>query len=211
MTIDITKKIGNDWKNHFYYERSESVERLAQFWGPDTIFIKRFAALDKTNLCELACGHGRHVPQYVDKCENVCLIDINCENIEFCKKKFENIEKIKFYVNNGNQFNEIPDNSQTAIFSYDAMVHFDILDIGEYIRDSWRILKPGGRILYHHSNYYYSPGRYYNHNPHSRNFMSDKIFAHMAITSGFEILSQDIINWGHSSALDCLSLCEKLI
>ena len=94
------------------------------------------------------------------------------------------------------------------------MIHFNLIDIAGYINDAWRILKPGGRILFHHSNYYGAqPGNFYFQNPGGHNFCSDRIFAHLATVAGFKVLSQDLLDVDTGKkivkGLGCLSLCEK--
>jgi len=203
--------IGKDWISSSYYD---DVEKLTGFWNESSAFYKSFCQLDCTNIVELACGHGRHVPKYLDKAKSITLVDINQQNIDFCKKRFLNETKIKYVTNAGNDFNGIESNSQTAIFTYDAMVHFEMLDILSYIKDANRILVEGGKILFHHSNAAFSPELYYTQKPQCRNFMSADIFAYMALRMGFVVLKQDIFSWGSgdnfAKDIDCLSLCEKV-
>jgi hypothetical protein len=106
-------------------------------------------------------------------------------------------------------------NSQTAVFTYDAMVHFEMLDIIEYLKDANRISIDGGKILFHHSNAAFSPEIFYHYKPHMRNYMSADIFAYLALRFGFVVISQDIMSWGivgenFSKDIDCLSLCQKI-
>lgn len=214
---NITKKIGDAWNVDIdkmakkYYEHAENY--LITFWGRDTVFNRAFEQLDCSDIVELACGHGRHVTQYLEKANTITLVDINQQNIDFCKKRFAGKQKIEYLVNQGNNFNGIGSNSQTAVFCYDAMVHFEMLDIIEYIKDANRILVNGGKLLFHHSNADYSPERGW-HKPHGRNFMSADIFAYLALRHGFIILTQDIVSWGTDETffadLDCLSLCKKV-
>lgn len=210
---NMTKLIADDWKQHDYYEHAE--KSLSPFWDKDSIFYKHFNSLDLSNVVELACGHGRHVPQYINEAGAISLVDVNNENIDFCKNRFKDYtNKITFFVNQGSDFSGIEDNSKTAIFSYDAMVHFDMLAIGEYLKESYRILAPNGKCLFHHSNYSKSPLNFYQHNPHWRNFMSGDIFANLATIAGLKIISQDIIGWGVGEKryfnLDCVTLLQKL-
>lgn len=212
--LDLTSRIGSDWKMNKYYERAEQSDWLATFWDKNSIFKKRFNKLDTSSIAELACGHGRHVPQYYFQANKIYLLDINEENIDYCKTRFGKEDKITYLVNSGKDFSDIPSNSLTSIFSYDAMVHFDILDIASYIKDTARVLKKGGRFLFHHSNYDKAPGNYYSNNPSWRNFMSANIFVHFSKINNFKIISQDILDWyvreGNGKDLDCLTLCEKL-
>jgi len=200
--------IGNDWISNPYYDEAEKYLNL--FWDEKTIFHKYFSELDCTNIVELAVGHGRHVQKYLEKAKTITLVDINRENIDFCQKRYSRENKIKYLVNSGNDFNGIDSNSQTAIFCYDAMVHFELVDILEYLKESNRILVNGGKILFHHSNAAFSPELLYNQKPGGRNFLSADIFTYLATRNDFEVLRQDIFPWGNSETqIDCLSLCQK--
>jgi len=212
LSDEMRINIGKDWASNQYYDDAE--KWLNGFWSENTVFYESFCQLDCNNIVELACGHGRHIPKYLDKSNNITLVDINKENIDFCKKRFSNETKIKYITNTGSDFNGIEANSQTAIFTYDAMVHFEMLDVLSYIKDANRILVEGGKILFHHSNAAFSPELYYTQKPYCRNFMSADIFAYMALRMGFAVLKQDLISWGSGDDLvkdnDCLSLCQKV-
>lgn len=210
--INITKAIGDvfltgnkDGDKYF----SDAESWLETFWSENNCFYKCFQQLDCSNIVELACGHGRHVQKYLDKAKNITLVDINNDNIELCKKRFSNESKIRYVVNTGSDFKGIESNSQTAIFCYDAMVHFEMLDILQYIKDANRILIENGKILFHHSNMAFNPERGW-HKAGARNFMSADIFAYLALRNGFVVLSQDIFDWEGQADADCLSLCQKI-
>jgi ubiquinone/menaquinone biosynthesis C-methylase UbiE len=212
LSDEATKNIGKDWVSSVYYDDAE--KWLDVFWNNDTVFYKDFCQLDCANIVELACGHGRHVQKYQEKSKTITLVDMNQENIDFCKKRYSDNDKIKYMVNSGNNFKGIDSNSQTAVFTYDAMVHFELLDILEYLKESNRILIDGGKILFHHSNAAFSPEFSYHQKPHWRNFMSADIFAYLALRTGFIVLQQDIFSWGSgrnfAKDIDCLSLCQKV-
>jgi ubiquinone/menaquinone biosynthesis C-methylase UbiE len=203
---DLTKIIGDEWKINSYYDQAE--DSLHGFWGEDTVFYRAFQKLDLSSVTELACGHGRHVPRYLEKAGHITLVDINRENLDFCRNRFKGENKISYMLCQGNDFGDIPAVSQSAIFSYDAMVHFELLDVAAYLRDANRILMNGGRLLFHHSNAAFKPGVYYHEKPGWRNFMSAGIFTHLAVRMGFTVLEQTVIDWGVKD-LDCVSLCEK--
>ena len=213
---EATKDIGKNWVSSSYYAQAE--EWLDVFWAEDTVFYKSFCQLDCTNIVELACGHGRHVQKYLEKTKTITLVDINQENIDFCKQRFLGNAKINFLVNNGNSFKGIDTNSQTAILTYDAMVHFELLDILEYLKESNRILVNGGKILFHHSNAAasatFKPELGYRLQKNGRSFMSADIFAYLALRTGFVVLQQDIFSWSegetYTKDVDCLSLCQKV-
>ncbi len=124
-----------------YFDSAE--KHLEIFWDKDTYFRKYFDKLDLTNVVELACGRGRHVPQYIDKAGHITLVDILEKNIEFCKERFKGFNKISYCVNNGYDLQAIANDSQTSLFSYDAVVHFEMMDIFNYLKECRRILRGG--------------------------------------------------------------------
>ena len=192
-----------------YFQEAESVDSVQKFWGGGTLFYQRFHQLDLTNVVELACGRGRHVPMYVDKAGEITLVDILQKNIDICQERFKEYSQIKYYCNNGQDMKDLADNAYTALFTYDAMVHFELLDIFNYLKETHRILKKGGRALFHHSNTHDDYRRSFHNSPGGRSFMSSELFAYMAYRAGFKILSQDLIDWAMPEG-DCLTLVEKL-
>lgn len=191
-----------------YFDEAEEKACLDVFWKDGSPFYEKFKELNLGNVIELACGRGRHVPFYVDKSKKVTLVDILQENIDICKKRFQKKSNIEYYCNNGYNLSELETGKYTALFCYDAMVHFEMMDIYEYLKDIYRVLVPGGMVLIHHSNYTADYKASFANTPHGRSFMSKDIFAYLAYRCGFEIISQQVINWGVKD-LDCISLIHK--
>ena len=88
------------------------------------------------------------------------------------------------------------------------MVHFEMIDIYRYLKDIFRVLKPGGMALIHHSNNSDDYKASFTNSIYGRSFMSDKIFAYLAYRCGIEICNQKVIDWGVEN-LDCISLIMK--
>lgn len=191
-----------------YFERAELGGALATFWDEDSVFHKMFDKLDLDNVIELAVGRGRHVPLYESKANHIMLVDILRENIEYCKGRFKENRKIDYYCNNGYDLSELKDNEYSALFTYDAMVHFEMMDIYEYLKDTYRVLKKGGMALFHHSNNTASYKNSFDTAAHGRNYMSKDLFAYLAYRAGFEIIEQQVVKWGIPD-LDCISLVRK--
>jgi len=219
-----TQRIARDWKGEvgamgsyasYYYDRAEQESWLAIFWHPETKFRQLFDRLNPRMLVELACGHGRHTarifnsPEIRNKIDRAYVMDVNEENIAFCKERFRENSSIVPLTNSGFDFRSLERESISAIFCYDAMVHFEYDAVMSYIFDAARILIPGGQALLHHSNYDQSPGASYSSNPHARNFMTKNLFAHVAIRAGFKIVEQFVIDWDDAEKLDCISLIQK--
>ncbi len=189
-----------------YFSKAE--DGLGMFWAMDSVFYRMFAELDLSNVIELACGRGRHVTQYVNEADHIVLVDILQNNINFCKNRFSEYENISYYCNNGYNLKELSDDTYTSLFCYDAMVHFEMMDIYEYLQDIYRVLKKGGKALIHHSNSDDDYRASFEFGKNGRSFMSKNIFAYMAYRVGFKVISQEVIDWGYKD-LDCVSLIQK--
>ena len=113
--------------------------------------------------------------------------------------------------NNGYDLTELPSNKYTSLFTYDSMVHFELFDIYSYLKETYRILVPGGYALFHHSNNSsdYKNSFEYNRNLGGRNFMDKQIFAYLAYKAGFEIVEQHVLDWDMPEQ-DCITLVRKL-
>ena len=196
--------------NHMekYFLNAEEQENIDIFWSNSSPFKHLFDKLDITEVVELACGRGRHVPQYIEKADSIILADILQKNIDFCKERFQGIDKIKYYTKSGCDLEEIENNSVTAIFSYDAMVHFESIDVYHYLQETYRILKPGGMALFHHSNNSKDYKATFLSGECGRNYMSMGLFAHFADRAGLEVVQQMEYKWT-DSLTDGITLLKK--
>lgn len=194
-----------------YFEHAEADNAINVFWDETSEFNKMFRKLDLENVIELACGRGRHVAQYTGSAGHITLVDILAKNIEFCKERFRGLGNITYYQNNGYNLEELKDSTYTGLFSYDAVVHFEMMDIYEYLTDIYRIMVPGGRALLHHSNNNQNYKASFNNTRHGRSFMSKDIFAYLAYRAGFDVVEQKVIDWEGYKDLDCITLLQKPI
>ena len=199
--------VSQPWRESPYYAEAEQWTWL--FWELGGPFRTLFDRLDTEVILELACGHGRHGEQIVSQAKSLVLVDVVEENIKVCRERFSASSNVVFVVNNGFDFQPIESGSCTGIFSYDAMVHFSPDLVEAYLKDTARVLKPGGLALYHHSNYPAPLDRHYGQNPHARNHMTKDLFADYARRSGLVVVEQVVIPWGGTPDLDCLSLVAR--
>lgn len=191
-----------------YFEIAESEGALDFFWADGGICHELFERLDLQNTVELACGRGRHVPRYINDAGHITLVDILEKNIDLCRMRFSHTDKISYVVNNGYDLSVLPNDRYTSLFTYDSMVHFELLDISNYLKETYRILRPGGKALFHHSNNDSDYKASYDNGTESRSFMSKNIFAYLAYRAGFEIEDQRIVDWVEPE-IDCLTLVVK--
>ncbi len=191
-----------------YFERAESDSALDFFWSEDSVVYKMFSKMNLDNVIELAAGRGRHMQMYEAKANHIVLVDILQKNIDFCKERFKGNRKIDYYCNNGYNLSELKDNEYSALFTYDAMVHFEMMDIFEYLKDIHRVLRKGGMALFHHSNNTSSYKNSFSTATGGRSYMSKDLFAYLAYRAGFEVVEQHVFDW-IAKDLDCVSLVRK--
>lgn len=205
--IDLWTKDGLDFG---YYQKAESEDWLKGFWDKDSTFVKFFNKLNLENTLEIACGAGRHSEQIIQKCGHLWLLDTSEAALEIANKRLKPNENfsVLFHPSGFGIPEDVPGESLTAIFSYDAMVHFEYDCIISYIQDSYRKLKSGGMCLFHHSNYDKNPGGTIHENPSWRNFMSQGLFIHIAKRAGFKLIQSEVFAWTEKDT-DCLTLLQK--
>jgi ubiquinone/menaquinone biosynthesis C-methylase UbiE len=199
------------WGNNATETYFEPAERGMDYQWP---YVQRFLApypIDYSDTMELSCGHGRNSEKLAVSAKNMTLIDVNPENISFCKQRFRD-KPWRILLNNGFDIQEVEDDSITFGYCFEAAVHFDLEIILSYIKEFRRVLVSGGFGFMHHSNYTRSPGADITTTPHARSFMSKEIFAHLCIHNGLRIVDQRLIDWGSPEEYfetDCFSLFQK--
>lgn len=205
------EEVARYWHQDPYYDRAEQADWLRAFWAtgnPQRPFRRMFDALNLRMVAELACGHGRNAAQIYQQVPGLVLIDVVAENVAFSRERFKDAENVAVMQNNGATFQPLPDGFLSAIYCYDAMVHFECDVVLSYIRDTARVLEPGGRALYHHSILDCFPGSDHRKAPGGRNFMSQHLFIHAAKRAGMRVLESVTFNWDAPNT-DCLTLLEK--
>ena len=212
---DPTKRIISFWQkggaDFNYFQAAENAEWLKMFWSDGSPFAQTFHQLDLRTTLELACGAGRHSFQGIDRIGELYLLDSSAGALDLAKDKFREYPNVRFIHNPdglGIRAGLIPDGSLSAVFSYDAMVHFEKEVVFSYVRDCYRLLQPGGLCLLHYSNYQGNPGGKFTDNPGWRNYMSQELFVACAIDTGFTILHTSILDFS-GPATDALTLMKK--
>lgn len=204
---EMRQSIAQDWIVPPYYDQAEAW--LGPFWDEGTPFRRLFDQLDLSRVIELACGRGRHAAQILDRVGELTLVDVLDSNIAACRARFSDDPRLRYLVNNGHDLPGLESGAYSALFSYDAMVHFELLDVLDYLRETARVLRPGGRALLHVSNNMENPGGHYHQNRLWRNFGSLDVVRHLADRLGFQVLDHTTLSWEGQEAIDGLVLLER--
>jgi ubiquinone/menaquinone biosynthesis C-methylase UbiE len=99
---------------------------------------------DFAHTVDLAAGQGRNSVILSTLAERLTIMDIQPGNVEVCKRRFSGRKNIEFVVNSGFDFQPVRAGDVTLVYCFDAMVHFDSDVIRSYLRDTHRVLAPGG-------------------------------------------------------------------
>ena len=201
---DLAHYSGDPWKpKNKYFKAAEP--HIEAIWR--TLIFPFIADCDFTAVIDLGAGHGRNSLMLAPKSGRLLVIDIQPGNVEICRRRFAGQPHVECAANNGYDLRPAADGAFSLVYSFDSMVHFEKEVVRSYLRDTARVLRPGGRGFFHHSNY--TGGTDWRTNPHARNFMSRELFASHAGEAGLQVVRQMVFEWGHVPELDCLSLVEK--
>jgi ubiquinone/menaquinone biosynthesis C-methylase UbiE len=200
------RRVGYDWRKSPYYDNVES--HIKPQW--ESRLMPFIGDVDMSISVDLAAGHGRNSAMMLPHVQQLYIVDINEENINFCRQRFGDDQRIIYVRNNGYQLPEISSDHVTFFYCYDAMVHFDSDVVRSYLREIRRVLRSGGKAFLHHSNTSSNPTGDLHDNLGWRNFMSKELFAHYAMKEGLQIVKQEIVDWRRDGTnIDCFSLLTK--
>jgi ubiquinone/menaquinone biosynthesis C-methylase UbiE len=161
-------------------------------------------------ILEIAPGFGR-ITQFLSiLAEELIVVDLNPLCIEKTRAKLKH-HVLEYLVNDGKSLTKIRNNSQDLVFSFDSFVHMHANVTEEYIKEIFRVLKPGGQGFIHHS-WIYGGNKNSFTNTAGRSNMSPEQFKTFVENSNMEIVSQDTIQFDplHSwNGTDCISMFRK--
>ena len=189
-----------------YFERAEA--DMDSQWNE--IIYPLIQDFDFETVLELAPGTGRNTEKLCRLAKKIYAVDYNRNALEQCRERLgEQVGdcRIEYHTNNGTDLAMIPQNTISAIYCWDAAVHFDKEVIADYVAEFARVLKPGGKGFVHHSNLGARAAKDIKKNPHWRSNMSKVLFAGLCQRNGLRVLSQTDIAWGEIT--DCASIFTK--
>lgn len=192
------------------HEWSKSFGTTEDLWNKK-IFdgIKEFRG---KKILEIAPGFGRMTQFLSILAGELIVVDLNPLCIQKTKEKLGH-HVLAYFVNDGKSIPKVRDNSQDLVFSFDSFVHMHANVTEEYIKEIYRVLKPGGQGYIHHS-WFYGGSDNSTENVAGRANMSPEQFREIVEKHGMEIISQDTIsfeplyNW---DGTDCISMFKKPI
>lgn len=187
------------WADSGYYDQAEAT---AQHEFRDIIRPRLPKWGRPAVLLDFACGHGRMVPYLAPLAERLILCDVSADAIRACRRRFGYLDSVECLVNDLTTV-PLPDASVAAVFSWDAMVHFDYRALEAYAAEFARIMAPGAFGFVHHSNYGAAGGDWME-NPGYRAPTDAEGVRERLEAAGLSVVTQTVIDWS-KPGLDCLT------
>lgn len=196
--------VARDWKRAAYYDEAEHA--IEQQWK--TLIWPKIRHCSFDVVVDLAAGHGRNSRKLLEHAKQLYIVDVNEENVEFCRSRFSGQSNVTIFRNNGYALDPIGDQTVSLLYCFDAMVHFDSDVVRSYLGEIFRILRPGGHAFLHHSNMSSNPTGSHRDTPGWRHFMTKELMAHWAAKAGLGIESQHAFDW-RPGISDCFTTLRR--
>ena len=196
--------VAKDWKRAAYYDEAE--HGIEQQWT--SLIWPRIKHCNFDVVVDLAAGHGRNSRKLLEHAKALYVVDVNEENVSFCRSRFAAEGNVTVFRNNGYTLAPIADGTVSLLYCFDAMVHFDSDVIRNYLADIHRVLRVGGHAFLHHSNMSANPTGSHRDTPGWRHFMTRELMAHWAHKAGFAIESQHVFDW-RPGISDCFTVLRR--
>jgi ubiquinone/menaquinone biosynthesis C-methylase UbiE len=99
---------------------------------------------------EIGCGNGRVTHRLAELFRDVWALDISPEMIGRAVKRWGHLANVRFLMNSGSDLAPVPSASVDVVLSFITLHHVtEPAVVLSYLRETGRVLKPGGRSLLH--------------------------------------------------------------
>jgi SAM-dependent methyltransferase len=165
---------------------------------------------DFGTVLELSPGGGRNTEKLSTLTSRLIVVDYSQDALNRTRARLGTHPRgceISYHRNNGSELPMVPDRSVTAIYCWDAAVHFDKNVVLSYIREFARILKPGGSGFLHHSTLGDRARKNIKRNPGWRSNVSKELVVQACQANGLTVTLQQRVPW--ISTVDCATIFRK--
>jgi SAM-dependent methyltransferase len=144
------RPLGDEWNEPAKIGVSVSAEEIVAYL--DRTIVEPFLGEQETIL-EIGPGGGRFTTVLLPRCSRLIAVETSPAMLALMRKRFARSTKVQYILTDGSSLGQtIPDQSVSAVFSYDVFVHLQHWDIYKYLLEIKRVLIPGGKAIIHHAN-----------------------------------------------------------
>jgi cyclopropane fatty-acyl-phospholipid synthase-like methyltransferase len=98
-------------------------------------------------VLEVGAGVGRVGAALAPLCKEWIGVDVSSNMVRHITKRLARFNNVRAIESNGYDLSVIPDNSVNVVYSTVVFMHLDEWDRYSYVKEGFRILRPGGRML----------------------------------------------------------------
>jgi ubiquinone/menaquinone biosynthesis C-methylase UbiE len=215
------------------YDWSRGGTEWSTWWGGVdsqwlmTVLPRIRAFVPAPSILEIGPGFGRWTQYLSGLSSHLTVVDISPRCLEACRTRF-GADHISYIQNDGESLPLVDDESIDFVFTFDSLVHAEEQAIRGYLRELNRILTQDGAAFIHHSNlgtYSRWPWRLgklpvirrplialgiAEESDHWRaRSVTARRFREWASSLGLSCTTQELVNWGTSRLIDCLSVVVR--
>jgi ubiquinone/menaquinone biosynthesis C-methylase UbiE len=202
--IDEQRRWNEDYMwEHEGHEWSEVFGGTENLWNNEIFpYIKEFR---NRKILEIAPGRGRISQFLAVLASELTVVDLNPTCIEITKNKLGSHVK-NYIVNDGKSLTGVYNGSQDLVISWDSFVHMHRNVIEEYIKETYRVLAPGGKGFIHHS-WFLEGSEYSTNNVAGRSNMNPELFTEIVKSHDMEVIHQ--FNVSFPEVVDTITIFQK--
>lgn len=167
-------------------------------------------------ILEIGAGGGRFTDVLLKRCRRLIATDTSPTMLEHLRQRFGDDARLEIRLLDGRGLGATADASVDAVFSYGVFVHLQHWDIFNYVRETARVLKPGGKAVIQHAHTFselgwqlflrqVGPSLNRHKHPWSFSLMTPEIMREFAVRAGLRVdrLETSIV------PRDCIALLHK--
>ena len=129
---------------------AESFESSGQ---SDAAMVGRYLRGEDVVL-NIGCGAGRVERYLAPKVRELWAVDVSGEMLRLARKRLEGLPNVRLReVGNQDFLSSFETERFDLVFSFLVLQHLEKEDAFLYLRDAWRVLKPGGTLVTQFPNY----------------------------------------------------------
>lgn len=103
-------------------------------------------------VLEIGCGVARIGAHMVGRCKEWVGCDVSQNMLRYAAEALRSVPNARFVQLNGYDLAGIPDHSVDVVYCSAVFMHIEEWDRYRYVREAFRVLRPGGRVYYDNFN-----------------------------------------------------------
>jgi len=122
------------------------------------IIIRKLQIGPGDEVLEVGVGVGRLAGHIAKACKSFTGIDISKQMVKFANKRLAAVKNIRLIHHPQSDLSLFPEASFDKVYFQVVLIHLDREDVFHYLRESFRVLKPGGRAWFQFYNLLHPEG-----------------------------------------------------